>query len=63
MDISCAFQIRLATINAVFRTIDLTCYVLAPLVAGFLFDYIHNAWTAVFIVAWNIGSGGLKIML
>ena len=52
---------RLANINSVFRTIDLTCYVLAPLLAGFLFDYINSASTAVFIVLWNLVSGIILI--
>lgn len=47
---------RLAQINSVFRTIDLTCLVLSPMVAGLLFDFISTGFTAVFIACWNVVS-------
>jgi iron-regulated transporter 1 len=53
---------RLASINSVFRTIDLTCLVLAPLLAGILFD-VSLKLTAVFIGAWNLISVCLEYFL
>ena len=46
---------RLANINSVFRTIDLTCLILAPLLAGVLFD-VSLKFTAIFIGGWNLVS-------
>jgi hypothetical protein len=34
-------QNRLASMNAVFRTIDLTCLTATPILAGFLFTYAN----------------------
>ncbi len=48
--------VSLANMNAVFRTIDLTCYVLAPAATGALFQALGNKGTAVFIAVWNIVS-------
>lgn len=47
---------RLAQINAVFRTIDLTALSLAPMVAGLIFDLISSSAAAIFIAAWNLAS-------
>ena len=47
---------RLAQINAVFRTIDLTTLSVAPLTAGLVFDFISNWAAAIFISVWNIVS-------
>ena len=47
---------RLAQINAVFRTIDLTALTLSPLSAGLVFDLISNYAAAYFIAAWNVVS-------
>ena len=47
---------RLAAINSVFVTIDLVCSLLAPLLAGFLFEYIGDIFTAVFLGSWNVVS-------
>ena len=47
---------RLAQINAVFRTIDLTTLSIAPLTAGLIFDFISNWAAAIFIAAWNLVS-------
>ena len=47
---------RLANINAVFRTVDLTCLVLSPMVAGLLFDFVGISFTAALIAGWNIVS-------
>ena len=47
---------RLAKINAVFRTIDLTTLSLAPLSAGLVFDFVSNSGAAYFIAGWNLIS-------
>ena len=47
---------RLAQINAVFRTIDLTAFAVAPLTAGLIFDFINNWSAAIFIASWNLIS-------
>ena len=47
---------RLANINAVFRTIDLTCLILAPSIAGILFSYISEEFATIFIAVWNLIS-------
>ena len=46
----------MATINAVFKTIDLTTLTLAPLSAGLVFDLISNSAAAYFIAGWNMIS-------
>ena len=47
---------RLATMNAVFRTINLTTLVIAPAFAGIIFDFASNAAAAATIGVWNIVS-------
>ena len=47
---------RLAKINAVFRTIDLTALTLSPLSAGLVFDLVSNYAAAYFIAGWNVVS-------
>jgi len=47
---------KLASMNSVFRTIDLLCLLVAPSLAGVVFDFLGNSWAAVFIGIWNIGS-------
>ena len=47
---------KLAKLNAIFRTIDLVCLNVAPILAGILFSYTTYAVTAVVIAAWNIVS-------
>ena len=47
---------RLATVNAIFRTIDLATLSLAPLSFGLVFDFISNSAAAYFIAAWNMIS-------
>ena len=54
---------RLAKINAVFRTIDLTSLTLAPLSAGLVFDLISNYAAAYFIAGWNIVSVVFEYLL
>ncbi len=51
---------RLAAMNSVFRTIDLTCLVLAPAALGAFFDFIGADFTAFFIAGWNICSVALE---
>ena len=47
---------RLAKMNSIFRTIDLTCMVLSPTIAGFIFDYVSTGMASVAIGCWNIVS-------
>ena len=43
-------------INSILRTIELTTYMLAPVISGQLFYFIGYMWTGVFIAGWNILS-------
>ena len=47
---------RLAKLNTIFRTIDLVCLNLSPVLSGFLFTYTNYAITALVILSWNIFS-------
>ena len=47
---------RLAKMNAVFRTIDLTALVLSPSVAGIIFDFVSTEAAAAVIGIWNLVS-------
>jgi len=47
---------KLATMNAVFRTINLTTLLIAPAFAGLIFDFASNLAIAVTIGTWNIVS-------
>ena len=47
---------KLATMNAVFRTIDLTALVLSPAFAGLIFDFASDSAVALTIGIWNIVS-------
>ena len=42
--------------NSILRTIELTTYMLAPVIAGQLFYFIGYMWTGIFIAIWNILS-------
>jgi len=46
----------LAKMNSILRTIELTTYMLAPVISGQLFYFIGYIWTGVFIAGWNILS-------
>ena len=54
---------RLASMNAVFRTIDLTALVLSPSFAGLIFDFASNEVTAAVIGTWNLVSVVLEYTL
>ena len=54
---------KLATMNAVFRTIDLTALVLSPAFAGLIFDFASDAAVALAIGIWNIVSVVLEYYL
>ena len=54
---------RLASMNAVFRTIDLTALVLSPSFAGLIFDFASNEVTAAVIGIWNLVSVVLEYTL
>ncbi|CAG0892948.1 unnamed protein product [Darwinula stevensoni] len=47
---------QLANMNAVFRTIDQTTYVLAPTLVGAVMSFWKPAGAAVFLAAWNLLS-------
>ena len=54
---------RLATMNSIFRTIDLVCLTLTPTLAGILFSYTSYLVCAVFIGVWNLVSVFLEFLL
>merc|ERR1711973_343816 len=54
---------RLAKMNSILRTIELTTYMLAPAAAGQLFTYLGFVLTGVFIAAWNVVSVCLEYLL
>ena len=47
---------KLAKLNSIFRTIDLVCFNLTPILAGLLFSYSTYAIAATVIAAWNLIS-------
>ena len=47
---------KLAKMNAVFRTIDLTANVLSPTLAGLIFDFAGDEAAAATIGIWNLVS-------
>ena len=49
-------QNKLATMNSVFRTIDLTALVISPAFAGFIFDFASDEVAAATIGTWNVVS-------
>merc|ERR1712045_811945 len=54
---------RLAKMNSILRTLELTTYMLAPAAAGQLFTYLGFVFTGVFIAAWNVVSVSLEYLL
>merc|ERR1712032_1180084 len=54
---------KLATMNSILRTIELTTYMLAPAAGGLLLDYIGYIGTGIFIAVWNIVSVFLEFTL
>ena len=54
---------KLATMNAIFRTIDLTALVLSSTFAGIIFDFTSHAATAAVIGCWNLISVVLEFWL
>jgi len=54
---------KLARMNSVLRTIELTTYMLAPAAGGLLLDYIGYIGTGIFIAVWNIVSVFLEFTL
>lgn len=49
-------ETKLAMMNSVFRTIDLSCQTVTPVLAGMLFTFTNYQITAVFVLAWNLIS-------
>ena len=49
-------QNKLAAMNSVFRTIDLTALVISPAFAGIIFDFASDAAAAAIIGTWNVVS-------
>ena len=47
---------KLAKLNSIFRTIDLVCLNITPILAGLLFSYSSYAIAASVIAAWNLLS-------
>merc|ERR1712079_67337 len=54
---------KLAKMNSILRTIELTTYMLAPAAGGLLFTYIGCIGTGIFIAAWNLVSVCLEYLL
>merc|ERR1712079_721646 len=54
---------KLAKMNSILRTIELTTYMLAPAAGGLLFTYIGYIGTGIFIAVWNIVSVCLECTL
>ena len=54
---------KLAKMNSILRTIELTTYMLAPAAGGLLFTYIGYIGTGIFIAAWNLISVCLEYLL
>jgi len=54
---------RLASMNAVFRTIDLLTLMLSPIVGGLLFDFVGYSFAAIFIGCWNVVSVIVEYLL
>jgi len=54
---------KLAKMNSILRTIELTTYMLAPAAGGLLLDYIGYIGTGIFIAVWNIVSVFLEFTL
>ena len=54
---------RLANINSVLQTIDLTTFAIAPLVAGLIFEFISYWAVALFIGGLNLVNVVLQIIL
>ena len=54
---------KLAKMNAVFRTIDLTSLVLSSAFAGIVFDFTTHEMTAAVLGCWNLVSVVLEYWL
>jgi len=54
---------KLASMNSIFRTIDLVCLTVSPVLAGVLFSYTNYVITAVVIGGWNICSVVFEYLL
>ena len=54
---------QLAKMNSVFRTIDLLCLLIAPSLAGLIFEFLGYVYAAVFIALWNILSVAIEYYL
>merc|ERR1719233_1989257 len=54
---------KLATMNSILRTIELTTYMLAPAVTGQLFTFFGFGYTGIIIAGWNIISVCLEYLL
>jgi len=54
---------RLAKMNSVLRTIELTTYMVAPIVVGQLFHFAGYVFTGFFIAGWNVVSVALEYLL
>jgi len=53
----------LSKMNATMRTIDLTTFILAPILVGQIFTYGSHIIGAIFIACWNIVSGVFEYTL
>jgi iron-regulated transporter 1 len=53
----------LTKINSVIRRIDLSCKLLAPVLAGFVISFISTQASAVALALWSLASVGLQYWL
>jgi len=54
---------KLASMNSIFRTIDLVCLTVSPVLAGILFSFTNYVITAIVIGGWNIFSVVFEYLL
>eukprot|EP00090_Calanus_glacialis_P026523 TRINITY_DN41749_c0_g1_i1.p1 TRINITY_DN41749_c0_g1~~TRINITY_DN41749_c0_g1_i1.p1 ORF type:complete len:515 (-),score=149.24 TRINITY_DN41749_c0_g1_i1:159-1703(-) len=54
---------KLASMNSIFRTIDLVCLTVSPVLAGVLFSFTSYVITAIVIGGWNICSVVFEYLL
>jgi len=54
---------KLASMNSIFRTIDLVCLTVSPVLAGILFSFTSYVITAIVIGGWNMCSVVFEYLL
>ena len=49
--------------NSIFRSIDLTTFIVAPSLVGFVMSYFSPMAAAIFLGSWNVGSLVVEYLL